>query len=621
MRGLAKTVEQVAYCDKLADLIDKFCLRKLSDLPQATMQLTLGRFQTSPFSEEDMEKLRQEWFKLLPDPGKAQVVPPDQPFLLHALAQSLRLMGDPDVEAIDGEGGSNFVDGVHLGHIHPLGPTLHHRSSGLGYRSQPTTNPTGPLTWTNYFRGSEEEYEKVLEKQFREEESEGRMKPVSEKEARKKYPGSSLRIAAQGILDKPDGGHRIIHDGTHGVHLNNEIRIEDRLENPGPRELACIMETSVAAGERVVFAVNGDIAKAHRRVRVKEEDWGAQACKTSRSSNVVWLNKVGTFGVASAAFWWSRLMGLLGRHALNLSRNDWVFVLTFVDDLHIAAGGTNRWLAIWRFIVALELVEAPFSYKKFRGGFSLDYVGYWMDYSRFQLGLSEKRTTWLIGFIDQMEADGWLVLTRRFQEFHGRLGFTAQVLPWLRPLMAPGYSWLAAVGRNSTLKLPELLAIVRAFIRRKFQSGLRKVSCVQEEISLGEVFRTDAKCEDGRVVLGGWLTLNGTRAKEAPWFSIEVTPQQAPWLFKGETHQSSWPNSWRRSLHSDFWTREISGSWSQGTRAEVWRRHGQPSHWAAGSKTYEHQDAPHADPYGLLGLLRGEGHQVSIGLATSGGQH
>jgi len=82
------------------------------------------------------------------------------------------------------------------------------------------------LTWTNYFRGSEEEYEKVLEKQFREEESEGRMKPVSEKEARKKYPGSSLRIAAQGILDKPDGGHRIIHDGTHGVHLNNEIRIE-----------------------------------------------------------------------------------------------------------------------------------------------------------------------------------------------------------------------------------------------------------------------------------------------------------------------------------------------------------------------------------------------------------
>ena len=46
---------------------------------------------------------------------------------------------------------------------------------------------------------------------------------------------------AQGILDKPDGGHRIIHDGTHGEQLNNEINITDRLENPGPRELAAIM--------------------------------------------------------------------------------------------------------------------------------------------------------------------------------------------------------------------------------------------------------------------------------------------------------------------------------------------------------------------------------------------
>jgi hypothetical protein len=36
----------------------------------------------------------------------------------------------------------------------------------------------------------------------------------SEKEARRLYPDGALRIAAQGILDKPDGGHRIIHDGT-----------------------------------------------------------------------------------------------------------------------------------------------------------------------------------------------------------------------------------------------------------------------------------------------------------------------------------------------------------------------------------------------------------------------
>ena len=44
---------------------------------------------------------------------------------------------------------------------------------------------------------------------------------------------------------------------------------KDRLENPGPRELACVMETSRSAGEHVIFAVNADIAKAHRRVLVR----------------------------------------------------------------------------------------------------------------------------------------------------------------------------------------------------------------------------------------------------------------------------------------------------------------------------------------------------------------
>ena len=127
-------------------------------------------------------------------------------------------------------------------------------------------------------------------------------------------------MAAQGILDKPDGGHRIIHAGTHGVQLNNEINITDRLENLGPRELAAIMNLSVAA-------VNADVAKAHRRLKVKEDDWGVLACKTSGSSESIWLSKTGTFGVASAAYWWSRLMGLVGRFALNVMLDDWFAAL------------------------------------------------------------------------------------------------------------------------------------------------------------------------------------------------------------------------------------------------------------------------------------------------------
>ena len=86
----------------------------------------------------------------------------------------------------------------------------------------------------------------------------------------------------------------------------------------------------MAAGERVIFGLNADVAKAHTRVKVKEDDWGVLACKTSASSDIIWLNKIGPFGVASAAYWWSRLMGLVGRFVFNVMLDDWFFALIFV---------------------------------------------------------------------------------------------------------------------------------------------------------------------------------------------------------------------------------------------------------------------------------------------------
>ena len=540
-RAKSATREQTDFAASLRDMVDKFCKDKIKDLAKQTFQLALGRFKESPFSETDLDDLRRKWFDLLPDRRQAEVLVPGQPFYLHALAQSLRQLGDPDVDIIDNSPGSSFVGGVHLGHLRPLGPTPQ------VYRRRVKQSKYDESEWSqemgNYFKGDECEAEKILSDQFKEEELAGRMMPLSEAEAKRRYSDQSLRVAAQGMLEKPDGGHRIIHDGTHGVQLNNQILIEDRLENPGPREMACIMETSMASGERCIFSLNADIAKAHRRVLVRKEDWGVQACRTSSTSSVIWLNKVGTFGVASAAFWWSRLMALIGRLGMRISVSDWLFVLCFVDDLHLAVGGETRWLTLWRFLVVMEMVGVPFSYHKFRGGFQSDYVGFWMEYSKFEIGLSERRTTWLVDFIKEMEHNDWLVNVKRFQEFHGRLGFSAQVLPWLRPLLSPGYAWLAAVGKTATLRVPELLALSCIFIKEKFAKGLRKIPCGLKELELGELFRTDAKCEPGRVVLGGWLIGNRAEIWESPWFSLTLTPAEAPWLFRGPDQESSWAST------------------------------------------------------------------------------
>ena len=48
----------------------------------------------------------------------------------------------------------------------------------------------------------------------------------------------------------------------------------------------------------------GDVTKAHRGIKVRKEDWGYQACRLRPGT--VWLNKVGTYGMGSAAYYWAR---------------------------------------------------------------------------------------------------------------------------------------------------------------------------------------------------------------------------------------------------------------------------------------------------------------------------
>ena len=91
-----------------------------------------------------------------------------------------------------------------------------------------------------------------------------------------------------------------------------------------------MQKVSAASGERVIFSINADTTKIHRRVKVRESDWGVSEALRHGPRRFgptrLGLHQRHTSGV--------RLMGLVGRHALNLLGTCWVFVLTFVDDSH-----------------------------------------------------------------------------------------------------------------------------------------------------------------------------------------------------------------------------------------------------------------------------------------------
>ena len=95
---------------------------------------------------------------------------------------------------------------------------------------------------------------------------------------------------------------------------------------------------------------------------------------------------------------------------------------------------------------------------------------------------------------------------------------------------------------------------------------VRKVPCgLMKELELGELFRTGAKCEPGRVVLGGWLIGSRADPSKASWFSLTLTPAEAPWLFRGPDQESSWAST----------SAELLGSLVALSYHQVWRRHRQ----------------------------------------------
>ena len=70
---------------------------------------------------------------------------------------------------------------------------------------------------------------------FREEQALGWMQEVSLDDAKRIY-GDRLHIASLGVVQEPEK-IRVVHDGSHGVHVNHRIRTQDQLRMPTAGEI------------------------------------------------------------------------------------------------------------------------------------------------------------------------------------------------------------------------------------------------------------------------------------------------------------------------------------------------------------------------------------------------
>jgi len=307
----------------------------LQELPKYNtliFHMATGKIVHSPFSEELLGKARDMWSGCIrkAQEGKdlsisLEEVSPGQPFYLEAIGETLRLMQDPDFR-IYSRSSHSFRTGVPVGYNirMPRTPAVFERKVHWRKYEEMSFNPLN----TNY--KSVAGHEEALREQFIEEAKLGMMVEMSLEEAQKLYPGSLLRLSALGANEKPDATFRVLTDATHGVQINNEVRPRDQMKMPGAADARATMCASAhLAG--VHFSIQADISKAHRRFKHRQQDWGLLGCQLTPGR--VWLNKVGTFRVGSASYWFSRLAAGIARISIALAGRSWTWQLVYADDI------------------------------------------------------------------------------------------------------------------------------------------------------------------------------------------------------------------------------------------------------------------------------------------------
>ena len=369
-----------AFRDKLFLLLSA----AVKDPQRLVFELATGKHKESPWPPGLVEQVRYEWAASLPRGGSLLFAQEFQPFFLPLIGDTLQQIGDPDWKIYERDP-QGFTPGVPIGFGEklPRTPAVFERKT----RWRAYDEVSSPVLDMDNYR-STVGLEDVLRAQFLEEQELGMMYPCTLEEAKKRWPGDRLRIAAQGALEKGDASWRVVHDGTHGVAVNHGIRPRDQLAVPSVGELRTLLSLACSERPGVHFSIQADIKKAHRRVRHKDCDWGLLACRADPRLDEVWINRCGCFGIGSAAYWWSRLAAGIARIIMAVYGRDFAWQLVYVDDLLWMAWGPLKYWLLLTALLLWEACGAPFSWHKTRGGLQQDWVCYWYDAGRCQVGIS-----------------------------------------------------------------------------------------------------------------------------------------------------------------------------------------------------------------------------------------
>lgn len=387
--------------------------------------------------------------------------------------------------------------------------------------------------------------EEDIVRQVMEEVDRGTIVSMDMAEAKAKFEGR-LAVAALGAVPKELGSSvvRIVHDGSYSVDVNHRIKVLDRMRFPTVDDaggVLCHLEDVLEdSGGGARFSVLYDVARAHKLIPIKERDWGYQSFRLPgrEHEGKVFVHTRGTFGIASAAYWWQRLAACVVRLCHRLSgRSLGLLHLLFADDGWLTSYGGFFWRKILFWFFCLDLVEIPITWKKVRGGTDVHWIGYQLDVCGFRKGISDKKVKWMKDWLAKHLSAGGIV-GRDLKSALGRFSFVAGALPHVRPFLGPLFAWSAVLAGGTFAKFPDAVRILLEYVVGETENmSMSKPKRISSDVV--EAFRVDAKAEGECIVIGGWEVYGGVSVDRARWFSVTLNRKNAPYTYvKGEPFRS-----------------------------------------------------------------------------------
>ena len=260
----------------------------------------------------------------------------------------------------------------------------------------------------------------------------------------------------------------------------------------------------------------------------------------------VFINKVGTFGVASASYYWSRAASALGRltqYITGRTANTWHQLVA--DDFHLEASGPEYRAALISFFVLCATAGVPLSWEKTAGGDKVTWVGFELLHISYHLAISEQRAAWFTKWAEEV-ASSHPINTASFEEGLGRLMCVAGALEYERPFLSPLCCFLSLHPRGAVRRVPAYAKYFLRYLSRQVSLS-RHYNCAMMLRSLG-YSPSGGRTGKSRQDRGRWLGTR-TRRRRTPR-SLEIQVVQ-PRDHKGRVAVDLRTQRQARTVHLD----------------------------------------------------------------------